>query len=98
VIPWGDDLPEQVSESPAPDAALLTGERDRALWDAFAALPASDRRLLRMLMADPAPSYKEVSAALGMPIGSIGPTRARALQRLRCEAQRHGLAAVSETT
>jgi hypothetical protein len=38
------------------------------------------RRLLRALLADPAPSYEEVSAGLGMPIGSIGPTRGRCLR------------------
>jgi DNA-directed RNA polymerase specialized sigma24 family protein len=38
-----------------------------------------------MLVADPTPSYAEISTALQMPIGSIGPTRARALQRLRRE-------------
>ncbi len=91
VIPRGDDLPEQVSHAPAPDAALLASERDRALWSALACLPARDRRLLRVLMADPAPSYAEISAALRMPIGSIGPTRARALERLRLQAQRRGL-------
>ena len=36
-----------------------------------------------MLAADPRPSYEEIAGALGMPIGSIGPTRARALERLR---------------
>jgi DNA-directed RNA polymerase specialized sigma24 family protein len=44
-----------------------------------------------MLMAEPAPSYAEISAALAMPVGSIGPTRARALNRLRREARHHGL-------
>jgi RNA polymerase sigma factor (sigma-70 family) len=91
VIPCGDDMPEQVSDAPVPGAALLAGERDRALWLAMARLPARDRRLLRLLIADPAPSYAQISAALGMPIGSIGPTRARALARLRREAQRQGL-------
>jgi RNA polymerase sigma factor (sigma-70 family) len=91
VVPCGDDLPEQVSDAPLPGAELLAGERDRALWSAMARLPASDRRLLRMLIADPTPSYAEISAALGMPIGSIGPTRARALDRLRREAHQHGL-------
>lgn len=91
VIPRGDDLPEQVSEAPAPGAALLAHERDRALRSALERLPARDRRLLRMLMADPTPSYAEISAALRMPIGSIGPTRARALERLRREVRRHGL-------
>jgi RNA polymerase sigma factor (sigma-70 family) len=87
VIPH-DDLPDLVSESPAPDATLLANERDDALWSAMAALPDRDRRLLRILMADPAPSYAEISAALQMPIGSIGPTRQRALQRLRREVGR----------
>jgi len=91
VIVGADELPSQVSDEPAPGAALLTDERDIALWSALARLPVRDRRLLRMLMADPRPSYTEISAALGMPIGSIGPTRARALDRLRSEAQRSGL-------
>ncbi len=34
-------------------------------------------------MADMPPSYQEVAAALGMPIGAIGPTRQRCLERLR---------------
>jgi hypothetical protein len=46
-------------------------------------------------MADPVPSYEEVSAALDMPIGSIGPTRARCLERLRREALRRGITADS---
>jgi len=65
------------------DAQLLRGERDAALWRAFGRLPARDRALLRLLSSDPAPSYEEIAAALAMPIGSIGPTRARALDRLR---------------
>jgi hypothetical protein len=39
--------------------------------------------LLRLLLAEPAPSYTEVSAALNMPVGSIGPTRGRCLAKLR---------------
>jgi DNA-directed RNA polymerase specialized sigma24 family protein len=46
-----------------------------------------------MLSADPAPSYEEIGAALGMPIGSIGPTRARALKRLRRAIERLGVPA-----
>lgn len=90
-IPVGDQLPEQDSQALAPDAAMLTNERDITLWNALADLPVRDRRLLRMLMTDPAPSYAEIGAALGMPIGSIGPTRARALERLRRAACRRGL-------
>jgi RNA polymerase sigma factor (sigma-70 family) len=92
-IPQGDELPEQVSEGPAPCEALLVGERDLALWSAFEDLPLRDRRLLRLLISEPAPSYGEISAALRMPCGSIGPTRARALERLRRAALRRGLTA-----
>jgi RNA polymerase sigma factor (sigma-70 family) len=67
------------------DARLLRDERDAALWNAFKRLPRRDQALLRMLTADPAPRYEEVAAALGVAIGSIGPKRGRALERLRRE-------------
>ncbi len=66
---------------------LLDGERDRALWQAFESLPPRCKTLLRVLTMDPAPSYVEVSAVLGMPVGSIGPTRGRCLQNLRQRAE-----------
>ncbi len=65
------------------DTGLLVYERDRALLDAFARLGDRCQHLLRLLMADPAPSYDEVAAALDMPVGSIGPTRGRCLEQLR---------------
>lgn len=65
------------------DEALLRRERDAALWRAFRALAPRCQTLLRVLMADPAPSYAEVSVALDMPIGGIGPTRRRCLDALR---------------
>jgi RNA polymerase sigma factor (sigma-70 family) len=87
---YGDELPEEAASDPEFDTALLAEERDGALWRAFERLRAGDRALLRMLMADPRPAYEEVSAALGLPVGSIGPTRARALDRLRRELAREG--------
>jgi RNA polymerase sigma factor (sigma-70 family) len=69
------------------DGGLLDAERDACLWRAFRHLPQRDQQLLRLLTADPAPSYEEIGSALGMPIGSIGPTRARALGRLRRELE-----------
>lgn len=65
------------------DEALLREERDAALWRAFKALPGRCQSLLRVLMADPPPSYAEVSLALDIPVGSIGPTRQRCLSSLR---------------
>jgi RNA polymerase sigma factor (sigma-70 family) len=69
------------------DASMLREERDACVRQAFARLPAGDQALLRLLTLDPAPSYREISAALGMPVGSIGPTRGRALERLRKELE-----------
>jgi RNA polymerase sigma factor (sigma-70 family) len=90
--------PEPRDRDPAPvDGKLLRADRDAALWSAFARLPARDQILLRMLVADSEISYKEIGTALEMPIGSIGPTRGRAIERLRRELERsdrlHDLAA-----
>jgi RNA polymerase sigma factor (sigma-70 family) len=82
-VPVGDEFPAQESHDPAPGEQLLLSERDAALWHSLAKLRASDQALLRLLTAEPAPAYEEISAALDMPIGSIGPTRQRALARLR---------------
>lgn len=68
---------------PPVDHMMLRDERDAALWRKVAELGEACLRLLRVLMATPPPSYPEVSAALDMPIGSIGPTRQRCLRRLR---------------
>lgn len=65
------------------DTDLLRAERDAALWEAVGRLPTRQRQLLRMLALTPTPSYDEVSARLSIAIGAIGPTRGRALVRLR---------------
>jgi len=67
----------------APETRVLTLERDGELWEAFSELPEKAQILLRLLFADPPPSYEEISAATGMPIGSIGPTRGRYLTQLK---------------
>ena len=77
------DRIEEPDEAAGPDGRLLAEERDAAVARAFRRLPARDRMLLRLLTLDPAPSYEEIGAALDMPVGSIGPTRGRALERLR---------------
>jgi len=86
-IPYGDDLPEPRHDGEGVDGELLRGERDAQLWQAVSRLRAEDQALLRMLAADPPASYSEINAALGMPIGSIGPTRARCLERLRAHCE-----------
>jgi RNA polymerase sigma factor (sigma-70 family) len=90
--------PEPRDREPAAvDRRLLRADRNAELWSAFARLSTRDQALLRMFVADRQPSYKEIGSALEMPIGSIGPTRGRALDRLRRELERgnrlHDLAA-----
>lgn len=70
------------------DAGLIAREESSQLWQAFEQIPGPCRVLLRMLMNDPPPSYSLVSEALGMPIGSIGPRRARCLDHLRGQVER----------
>ncbi len=62
---------------------LLRDERAQALREALNELPAERRELLALLSTDPPTSYDEISRRLGIPVGSIGPTRARALAQLR---------------
>ena len=89
------DAPD-LFEAPADDTAdraLLEPERDAALWRAFAGLSERCKSLLRLLVYDEEPSYEEIGAALGMPIGAIGPTRMRCLERLRRSPEMAGLEA-----
>lgn len=65
------------------DEEILIAERNAALRTGFAELPLHGQHLLAMLFRDPPCSYSEISATLGIPIGSIGPQRARCLERLR---------------
>lgn len=65
------------------DTGLLTDERDAALWRALSRIPQRCQQLLRVLMASPPLPYVEIAELLEMPIGSIGPARARCLSQLR---------------
>jgi RNA polymerase sigma factor (sigma-70 family) len=68
------------------DEEILMAERNAALRAAFAELPTRCQQLLAMLTSDPPCSYAEISDKLQMPVGSIGPQRARCLERLRRSA------------
>jgi len=86
-LPVGEDdeLEPREPDRPAVDAGLIATERQVALWRAIEQLGSKCRQLLRVLMADPEPTYAEVSATLDMPIGSIGPNRGRCLRQLRAK-------------
>jgi RNA polymerase sigma factor (sigma-70 family) len=63
---------------------VMAAERNAVIREAIASLPERQRKLLSALMEDDSnTSYANVAASLEMPISSIGPTRARALRRLR---------------
>ncbi|MET1058502.1 MAG: sigma-70 family RNA polymerase sigma factor [Nocardioides sp.] len=65
------------------DADLVRSERHSALLEGFATLSPRQRQLLALLSEDPPVPYAEISRRTGIPVGAIGPTRARALARLR---------------
>jgi RNA polymerase sigma factor (sigma-70 family) len=65
------------------DANLIAEERRHAARQAFAQLSRRDQQLLSMLFSDPPKTYQEISSTLGIPVGSIGPTRTRCLTRAR---------------
>ena len=62
---------------------VLVAECHAALREAFAHLPTGDQQLIALLIQDPPVPYAEISARLRIPVGSIGPTRGRCLDRLR---------------
>ncbi|HUC22923.1 MAG TPA: sigma-70 family RNA polymerase sigma factor [Streptosporangiaceae bacterium] len=78
-----DDLMPPDSGERAIEEDLIEAELNVALRAAFADLGEACHNLLSLLIQDPPPSYADVSSALGMPVGSIGPTRARCLAQLR---------------
>jgi RNA polymerase sigma factor (sigma-70 family) len=83
-----DRVAETVVTAAAPEAGdlderLLEAERHQALRDAYAELPPRCRELVGLLLADPPLSYEEIGLRLGVPVGSIGPTRGRCVHKLR---------------
>jgi RNA polymerase sigma factor (sigma-70 family) len=75
---------EAVAGSEPPlDEVMLAAERARTVREAIRLLPHNWQRLMELLMMDPPTSYAEISDRLGLPVGSIGPTRGRCLDRLR---------------
>jgi RNA polymerase sigma factor (sigma-70 family) len=76
-----ENLPDGQAD-PA-DRELLTAERHAALREAFSRLPPDGQQLIAMLITDPPVPYSEISARLGIPVGSIGQKRSRCLDKLR---------------
>ena len=71
---------------PARTCCAIARERRAALHSAVERLSGRQRVLLTSMLSTPAPTYEQLSTRLEMPVGSIGPTRDRALARLRDDA------------
>jgi RNA polymerase sigma factor (sigma-70 family) len=80
-VPGVEDIPDE--HAPIAEDELLTAERHAALREAFSQLPPRCRQLMVLLLEDPPLPYAQISARLGIPAGSIGPSRARCLNKLR---------------
>jgi RNA polymerase sigma factor (sigma-70 family) len=76
-----ETLPDHQAE--AVEQELLAAERQAALRAALLDLPPCGQRLIALLLEDPPVPYAEISARLGIPIGSIGPNRRRYLDKMR---------------
>lgn len=88
---------EVPSDARALDDELLRDERHQALREGLRELRPQHRDLLRLLLADPPLSYDDISQMLGIPKGSIGPTRARCLEALRHTAALRTFVATSDS-
>lgn len=84
--PWEEPSsgdPTSPTAAPDPAAASEESELARAMWQHVERLPERCQQLLRLVAFVERPDYSVVSAALGIPVGSIGPTRGRCLAKLR---------------
>jgi RNA polymerase sigma factor (sigma-70 family) len=84
------DGPDDLSRLPArggetPDEVLVRDDLGRTLWGHVHGLPPRCRELLRVIAFADRPDYAHIADSLGMPVGSIGPTRGRCLAKLRQE-------------
>ncbi len=83
---FGDCLSE------GPETDCLMRERQETLGRALHSLPDRQRRLMVLFAQDAEPNYREISRELNMPLGSIGPSRARGIERLRANPALQALA------
>jgi DNA-directed RNA polymerase specialized sigma24 family protein len=77
-------------DEPAPEDQVVLDDGNARLWACLRRLPERCQKLLRIVAAEARPDYGVVSEQLGMPVGSIGPTRGRCLDKLRRELAQAG--------
>jgi RNA polymerase sigma factor (sigma-70 family) len=77
---WLTAIPDAGADS---EQCLIMKDEQRELWEALDSLPGRCQKLLRIVAFVPRPDYDDIAARLGMPRGSVGPTRGRCLDKLR---------------
>lgn len=78
-----EEIPDAPAQQLDPESESILSERQQILWNHIGSLPARCQELLRVIAFAERPDYAAIATALGMPVGSIGPTRGRCLQKLR---------------
>lgn len=85
-LPAEDEaLARRLPDTPAPEQQVVLDDRNARLWACLGRLPERCQRLLRVVAAESRPDYSTIAVDLEMPVGSIGPTRGRCLEKLRRE-------------
>lgn len=87
----GGSVLDEADEGADPQTVVTKVEANHVLVQLVRKLPGHQRRLVRLLMVDPPMSYEQISVRLGMPTGSIGPTRQRCMAQLRTSAVAAGI-------
>ena len=85
-----DALEWRLPSQPSPETQVVLGDEQARLWESLKVLPERCQKLLRIVAMEPRPDYARIAGELKMPIGSIGPTRGRCLDKLRNELHRTG--------
>lgn len=91
-LPVEDEALEfRVPSQPSAESVTVANDQQQQLWGALARLDERCQRLLRIVAFEQRPDYGRISAELGMPVGSIGPTRGRCLAKLQTELTKAGV-------
>jgi RNA polymerase sigma factor (sigma-70 family) len=85
-----DAIARRLPDEPAPEEQVVLDDDHARLWACLGRLNERCQRLLRIVAAESRPDYSMIAAQLDMPVGSIGPTRGRCLDKLKHELNKAG--------
>ncbi|MCW2849425.1 MAG: polymerase subunit sigma-70 [Marmoricola sp.] len=85
-----ETIARRLPDEPAPEGQVVLDDDNARLWGCLSRLSERCQKLLRIVAAESRPDYTVIAASLGMPVGSIGPTRGRCLDKLRQELVQAG--------